>query len=96
MGYAAIAAVLVGASLFGYGLLVLSVSPLGGVWIATVGLSLGLAGVVNTVWAGRRFDLGAADRRALTLSLLGLAVALSVAFVVINGFGGVEFGDAAN
>lgn len=96
MGYAAIAAVLGGAFLFGYGLLVLGVSPLGGVWIATVGLSVGLAGAVNTAWAGRRFDLGAADRRTLTLSSLGVAAALSVAFVAINGFGGVEFGDAAN
>jgi len=95
-GYTAVAAVIVGLFVFGYGLLVVPVSLLGGVWIAAIGLSVALAGVFNTAWAGRRFGLSEGDLRTLSLSCLGLAVVLSVAFVVINGFGGVEFGESAN
>jgi hypothetical protein len=94
-GYVSVAAVIVGAFVFGYGLLLVSMSLLGGVWIATIGLSLALAGVFDTAWAGRRFGLSESDLRTLSLSCLGLAVVLSVAFVVINGFG-VEYGETAN
>jgi hypothetical protein len=94
-GYVSVAAVIVGGFVFGYGLLLVSTSLLGGVWIATIGLSLALAGVFDTAWAGRRFGLSEGDLQTLSLSCLGLAVVLSVAFVVINGFG-VEYGETAN
>lgn len=51
---------------FGYGLLLVPTTTLGGVWIAAVGLPV----------------------------VVGLAAIPAVAFVVINGFGGVEFGES--
>jgi|GEM_PF-1834953 len=94
-GYVSFAAVLVGAFVFGYGLLLVPASLLGGAWIAAIGLSVALAGVFNTAWAGRRFGLSEGDLRTLSLSFLGLAVVLSVAFVVINGLGPVEYGESS-
>lgn len=95
-GYGAIAAVVVGALVFGYGLLLASVSPLGGLHVAAIGLSLVLAGTFSTPWAGRRLGVGDADRRTLTLAFTGLAAVLLVAFVVLNGFGGVEAGEESS
>ncbi len=89
-GYVSLAAVLVGAAVFGYGLLATSVSALGGGWIAAIGLALALAGAFDTGWAGRRLGLSARDRRTLSLSCLAVAAILAVAFVVVNGFGGVS------
>ncbi|WP_114577559.1 hypothetical protein [Saliphagus sp. LR7] len=89
-GYVSVAAVLLGAAVFGYGLLVTSVSVLGGGWIAAIGLALALSGAFDTAWAGRRLGLSAGDRRTLSLSCLAVAAVLAVAFVVVNGFGGVE------
>jgi hypothetical protein len=94
-GYVSVAAVIVGAFVFGYGLLLVSMSLLGGVWIATIGLSLALAGVFDTAWAGGRLGRSESDLGGLSLSCLGLAVVLSVAFVVINEVG-VEYGETAN
>lgn len=93
-GFTSVAAVLVGALVFGLGLLLVPVSILGGVHIAAIGLSLALAGLFNTAWAGRRFGLSDPDLRTLSVSFLALAATLSVAFVVLNGFGGVESHEA--
>ncbi|NHN47782.1 hypothetical protein G9464_09255 [Halostella sp. JP-L12] len=82
-GYTSIVAVLLGLLIVGYGLTLLSETALGGGWIAATGLSVALRGLFSTVWAGRRFGLSDADRRTLTLSSVGLATVLSVAFVVI-------------
>jgi hypothetical protein len=87
VGYADIAAMLVGGAVFGYGLLLVTVSLLGGLWIAAIGLSLLLAGLFNSRWAGDRLGVSAADRRTLTVAFTVLSAVLLVSFVVINGFG---------
>jgi hypothetical protein len=84
VGLVAVAAMLLGGLIFGYGLLVLPVSVLGGVHIAAIGLSLILSGLFATEWAGARFGLDAAQRTRLSLGFAVLAVLLLVAFVVIN------------
>lgn len=81
----AVSVVLVGATIFGYGLLVVPQSTLGGAWIAAIGLSMLFSGLVSTVWAGDRLGLSAADRRRLSLTLAVLAAVLTVAFIVVNG-----------
>ncbi|MFT4889354.1 MAG: hypothetical protein ACI9YT_000263 [Halobacteriales archaeon] len=93
-GDTSLAAIFVGAFVFAAGLLLVPLSVLGGAHIAAVGLSLSLAGLFNTPWAGRRFGLSEADLRTLSVSFLALATILAIAFVVINGFGGVETGEA--
>ena len=70
--------------MFGYGLLLVPTSVLGGAHVAAIGLSLSLAGLFATEWAGDRFGLSAADRRRLSLAFGLLAAVLLVAFVVIN------------
>lgn len=92
-GVLAVLAILAGVFVFGYGLLVLPTSVLGGVWIGAIGLSLALSGLFATEWAGDRFDLSAPTRRRLSLAFVGLAAVLLVAFVVIN-FAAFESGDA--
>lgn len=92
-GYTAIAAVLVGLFVIGLGLLLVPQSVIGGAWIAVIGLSIALAGLFSTPWAGRRFGISDADRRTLTVSFVALAAILAIAFAVINGFGGVESGE---
>jgi hypothetical protein len=89
-GVVDVLAMVVGVLVFGYGLLLVPASLLGGAWIAGIGLSLALAGLFATEWAGRRFGLSAADRRSLTLTFAGLAGVLFVSFVVVNyvGFSG--------
>ena len=84
-GVASVVAVLVGALVFGYGLLLVPASVLGGVWIAAVGLSVVFSGVFATPWAGERFGLSSADRRNLSLAFAVLAMVLLVAFAVVNG-----------
>ncbi|EMA45216.1 hypothetical protein C449_08012 [Halococcus saccharolyticus DSM 5350] len=80
--------------MFGYGLLLVPVSVLGGGHIAAIGLSLVLSGLFATEWAGDRWGLSAADRRTLSLAFGVLAGLLLVAFVVVNfasfESGGVE------
>lgn len=83
-GVAALLAVVAGAMVFGYGLLLGPVSVLGGAHVAAIGLSLVLSGVFATEWAGDRFGLSAADRRRLSLAFGVLAAVLLVAFVVLN------------
>ncbi|WP_254544245.1 hypothetical protein [Halomarina pelagica] len=83
-GVVTILAVLLGAAIVGYGLLLAPQSLIGGAWIAAVGLSLLLSGMFATEWAGDRFGLSAVDRRRLSLAFAGLAAFLLVAFVVVN------------
>jgi len=78
---------LVGLAVFGYGLLLVPLSALGGLWIAAVGLSLALAGLFNTRWVGDRFGLSPRDRRSLTVAFTVLSAVLLVSFVVVGGFG---------
>ncbi|SFF91380.1 hypothetical protein SAMN04488063_0772 [Halopelagius inordinatus] len=86
-----VSATLVGAAVFGYGLLLVPASVLGGVWVASIGLSLVLSALFATERVGDRLGLSAADRRTLSLSFAVLAVVLLVAFVVVN-FASVEPG----
>lgn len=86
-GYVDIAAVLIGLVVAGYGLLLVPLSALGGLWIAAIGLSLLLAGVFNTRWAGDRLGISTRNRRTLTVTFAALAVVLLVLFAVIGGFG---------
>ncbi|WP_138797163.1 hypothetical protein [Halostella sp. PRR32] len=83
-GYVSVTAVLIGLFVVGYGLLLVPQSLLGGAWIAAIGVAFALAGIFNTVWAGRRFGLSDGDRRTLTVTSVALAAVLTVAFVVIN------------
>ncbi|SEQ85553.1 hypothetical protein SAMN04489841_2534 [Natrinema salaciae] len=76
---------LFGALVFGYGLLLVPSSVLGGVWIAAIGLSLALSGVFATERVGKRFARSAAARRKFSLAFAVLAVVLLVAFAAING-----------
>lgn len=81
----AVLSALLGALVFGYGLLVLSVSVLGGGWIAAIGLVLLLSGAVRLETVGDRLGLSPDRRRGLSLAFAGLAVVLAVAFVAVNG-----------
>lgn len=87
LGLVAVVAMLLGAVAVGYGLLVLSTSGLGGVWIAAIGLSLGLSGVFATDRGGSRLRLSA--------SFADLAAVLLVAFVAVN-FAAFEAGEATS
>jgi protein-S-isoprenylcysteine O-methyltransferase Ste14 len=91
-GYAAVTTAFLGLLVSGYGLLLTPTSLLDGIWIAAIGFSVALAGVVGTLWAGRRLGLSAADRQTLSLSLSGLATVLLVGFLVADGFAGVGIG----
>ena len=77
--------ILVGVIFTGYGLLLVPVSALGGLWIAAVGLSLLLSELFATEWAGTRWGLSPVTQRRLSLSFAALAVVLLAAFVAING-----------
>lgn len=84
-GIVAVLAILVGAAIFGYGLLLVPTSLLGGGWIAAIGLSLVLSGLFATDWAGGRFDLSRTARRRLSLGFAVLAVLLLIAFAILSG-----------
>lgn len=83
-GAVAATAILLGAFVSAYGVFLLPVSPLGGLWVVAIGLSLALAGAVATEWAATRFDLSPARQRTLALSFAGLSLVLLVSFVVLN------------
>ena len=91
-GYATIAVALLGLFVSSSGVLLASASLLDGAWLVAIGFSVALAGVVDTPWAGRHLGLSAADRRTLSFSLSGLAAVLLAAFLLHNGFGGVDSG----
>lgn len=83
-GIVAIVAIGLGALITGYGVLVLPVAVLGGIHIAAIGLSLLLAGLFTTEWAGNRWGLSTATRNRLSWGFLTLSAVLLVAFVVVN------------
>jgi hypothetical protein len=95
-GLVDILAMVLGVFVFGYGLLLVPASPLGGAWVAAIGLSLALAGLFATEWAGRRFGLSAADRRTLSLSFGAISLVLFASFVAVNnaGFEGPVAGES--
>jgi hypothetical protein len=80
----AVVAVLVGAGVFGYGLLLVPLSLLVGAWIAAIGLSLALSGLFATAWVGDRLGLSPSARRTLSLSLGVVALLLFASFVAVN------------
>lgn len=84
-GVVAGAAVVLGLLAVAYGLLVLTVSVLGGLWITAIGLALALSGAFAVEWTGDRLGLAPATRRRLALSFAGLSVLLLVAFLAVNG-----------
>jgi hypothetical protein len=86
-GYVSIVGMLVGILVFAYGLLLVSLSPLGGAWIAAVGLSTFLGALFATEWAGRRLGLSTSNRMTLSWAFTGIAVILLVSFLAINGMG---------
>lgn len=93
VGFAALLGVLVGVAVVGYALLLVPLSLLGAAWVAAIGLSLVLASVFATGWARERFGLSARGQRNLSVGFAGLAFALLVAFIGINGLT-VEAGSA--
>jgi hypothetical protein len=80
----AVLAMLLGALVAGYGLLLVPVSLLGGLHVAAIGASLFLSGLFATEWAGDQFDLAVGTRRNVSLAFAVLAVILAVAFLVVN------------
>jgi hypothetical protein len=93
-GVLAAVAVLFGASVVVYGLLIAGSSPLGGVWVAAVGVSLTLSGAVVTPSLADRLGVPVGARRRLAVGFAALALALFVAFVAVN-FASFEAGAGA-
>lgn len=87
LGYIPIAGMLVGGLMFAYGLLLVSVSPLGAVWIGTAGLSMFLGALFATELSGRRLGISTATRKPLSWTFTGIAAILLLSFLVINGMG---------
>jgi hypothetical protein len=87
LGYIPIVGILMGALIFVYGLLLVSVSPLGAVWIATAGLAMFLGALFATELSGRRLGLSTATRKTLSWTFTGIAAILLLSFLVINGMG---------
>lgn len=83
-GLVSAVSVLFGLVIFGYGLLLLPTSALGGAWIAAIGVSLLLSEVVVTDWAGEQFDLSTATQRRLSIGFGLLAAVLVITFVLGN------------
>ncbi len=81
---AAVVAIFVGLLLFGYGLLLVPVSVLGGGWVAAIGLSVLFAGVFATRWIGDRLGISASDQHTLSVAFSVLAILLLGAYVVVN------------
>jgi|GEM_PF-6227605 len=78
-------AVFLGISVTLYGVLVLSASALGGVWIVATGVALLLSGVLATAWAAEQFALDPRTQRLLVVAFAVVAVFLGVSFVLVNG-----------
>jgi hypothetical protein len=86
----AVTDVFLGAFVSVYGVFLLFISPLGGVWVVAIGSSLALAGAFATERVATRFDVSPARQRTLALSFADLSLALLVPFVAVNAasFGG--------
>ncbi|AEH38812.1 hypothetical protein Halxa_4210 [Halopiger xanaduensis SH-6] len=76
---------LLGIAISCYGVLLVPVSLLGGIWIAAGGLALLCAGLVATAWVGDRLALSPVTQRRLSIGCTALAVVLLGSFVAING-----------
>lgn len=83
-GVVAVVGVFVGLLVVGYGALLVPTSALGAAWIAAIGLSLLLSGLVAVDAVGDRAGLSASARRAVSLGFVALAAFLFVAFVAVN------------
>lgn len=81
----ALPAAAVGLLVVGYGLLLLPVTALGGVWVVGIGLSLALAGLLAVPRFGDRLGLAPSTRRTLVWAFGALAVGLLAAFLLVNG-----------
>jgi hypothetical protein len=95
VGVVAVLAVLVGAGVFGYGLLLVPLSVLGGAWIAAIGASLALSGLFATTWVGDRLGLSPSARRTLSLSFAVVALLLFASFVAVNYASVESFSESA-
>jgi len=93
-GVIAVLAIFVGLLVFGYGLLLVPVSVLGGGWVAAIGLSVLFAGVFATRWVGDRLGLSASDQHTLSVAFSVLAILLLGTYVVVN-FASFEAGEFA-
>ncbi|GAA0722561.1 putative membrane protein [Halorubrum trapanicum] len=79
-----VAALIVGAAIALFGLLLLPASLLGGGHVVAIGLSFAVAGALAADIGVDRLGLSDAARRRLALAFGVLAVLLAVAFVVVN------------
>ncbi|ELZ61532.1 MULTISPECIES: hypothetical protein [Halorubrum] len=80
------AAVVLGGAVALVGVLLLPASPLGGVHVVAIGLSLVVGGVLAADLLGDRLGLSTAGRRQWALAFGVLAVLLAVAFVAVYTF----------
>lgn len=85
VGVVAAVTTVVGTLVLAYGLLLVPLSALGGLWIAAVGLSLVLSGAVASPWLAARLDVPAGRAGRLSLAFALFAGLLLVAFVLVNG-----------
>lgn len=83
-GVISIVATIVGLMVFAVGLLLVPESPLGGGWIAAIGLSLALSGLFAAEWVCNRIGLSTRSGRRAAVAFAVIAVVLLVAFVVVN------------
>lgn len=81
---AALISMLVGTVVYGYGLLVVTSSVVGGVHVAAIGASLFLAGLFSTTWTANRFDITPRSRRRLSLLFAALAFVLAAALLALS------------
>jgi len=94
-GLLAVVVAALGTVVLGYGVLVIPVSPLAGVWLAVAGLFLLIAGVVATPWAAARFDLTPREQRTTALVFGGAGFVLLALFVVVS-FASFESGSSSS
>ncbi|MFB6072728.1 MAG: hypothetical protein ABEJ88_07155, partial [Halobacterium sp.] len=77
-------AVVLGAFVVGYALLLVQSSVLAAVHAAAIGAALALSGGFASAWAGRRFGLTQSERRKLSALCFALAAMLTVSYVALN------------
>lgn len=85
VGVVAVCTAALGTAVLAYGLLLVPLSALGGLWIAAVGLALVLSGAFASPWVVARLDVPTARARRLSLAFALVAVLLAVAFALVSG-----------
>lgn len=95
VGVAAVVTAAFGSLVLGYGLFLIPLSPLGGLWIAAIGLSFVLAAAFASPWIVTQLGVSADLAGRLSLGFALVAALLAVAFVLVNGIV-VEAGSASN